>query len=67
VTPAASGGPGPTGDDRWEVIGRDLHIRYADGAGRTQMKGDAAGRALAVPGTARNLNTVHKLLELART
>jgi uncharacterized protein (DUF1697 family) len=55
----------PTGDDRWEVIGKEMHIRYANGAGRTEMKGDAIGRALGVPGTARNLNTVGKLVELA--
>lgn len=55
----------PVGDDRWEVLGRELHIRYADGAGRPQMKTDAVGRALGVPGTARNLNTVQKLVDLA--
>ncbi|ROR95809.1 uncharacterized protein (DUF1697 family) [Salana multivorans] len=54
-----------TGEDRWEVIGRELHVRYAGGAGRPQMKDASIGRALAVPGTARNLNTVRKLLELA--
>lgn len=54
-----------TGDDRWEVIGRELHIRYAAGAGRPQMKDASIGRALGVAGTARNLNTVRKLIELA--
>ncbi len=54
-----------TGDDRWEVIGREMHIRYAGGAGRPQMKDASIGRALGVPGTARNLNTVAKLIELA--
>lgn len=54
-----------TGDDRWEVIGRELHIRYAQGAGRPQMKDASIGRALGVVGTARNLNTVAKLIELA--
>lgn len=54
-----------TGDDRWEVMGRQMHIRYAGGAGRPQMKDAAIGRALGVPGTARNLNTVAKLIELA--
>jgi len=29
------------------------------------MKGDAIGRALGVPGTARNLNTVRRLIDLA--
>jgi uncharacterized protein (DUF1697 family) len=53
-----------TGDDVWEVIGREMHIRYIGGAGRPQMKDASIGRALAVPGTARNINTVRKLLEL---
>lgn len=57
----------PTGNDRWEVVGRELHIRYDHGAGRPEMQADAIGRALAVAGTARNLNTVRKLLELARS
>jgi len=55
----------PTFDDEWQVIGRELHIRYAEGAGRPQMKGESVGRALGVAGTARNLLTVRKLIELA--
>ncbi|HIW99309.1 MAG TPA: DUF1697 domain-containing protein [Candidatus Nesterenkonia stercoripullorum] len=55
----------PTGEDRWEVVGAEMHIRYAEGAGRAQMKDAAIGRALGVAGTARNLNTVRKLVELA--
>lgn len=54
-----------TGDDVWQVVGTELHIRYANGAGRPSMKTDSIGRALKVPGTARNLNTVTKLIELA--
>ena len=54
-----------TGDDRWEVIGRELHIRYATGAGRPQMKDAQIGKALGVPGTARNLRTVQALIDLA--
>lgn len=54
-----------TGDDCWEVIGREMHIRYATGAGRPQMKDASIGRALGVPGTARNLNSVRKLIDLA--
>ena len=54
-----------TGDDEWQVIGTEMHIRYANGAGRPTMKADSIGRALKVPGTARNLNTVKKLIELA--
>lgn len=55
----------PTGDDRWEVIGREQHIRYADGAGRPQMKAAPIAKALGVPGTARNLKTVRALIDLA--
>ena len=54
-----------TGDDRWSVIGREQHIRYAVSAGQPQMKGDRIMRALGVVGTARNLLTVQKLLELS--
>lgn len=54
----------PVGQDRWDVIGREMHIRYVGGAGRPQMSSDAIGRALAVPGTARNLNTVRRLVAM---
>ncbi|MGJ9422347.1 DUF1697 domain-containing protein [Aeromicrobium sp. CF3.5] len=54
-----------TGEDRWQVIGAELHIRYAQGAGRPQMRTDAIMRQLGVLGTARNLNTVQRLIDLA--
>lgn len=54
-----------TGSDEWKVIGSEMHIRYANGAGRPDMKVDSIARALKVPGTARNLNTVKKLIALA--
>ncbi len=54
-----------TGADQWSIIGNEMHIKYANGAGRPEMKADSIGRALKVPGTARNLNTVKKLIELA--
>lgn len=53
-----------THDDRWQVVGTELHVRYANGAGRPEMKADSIGRALGTPGTARNLNTVRKLISL---
>lgn len=52
-----------TGDDQWQVIGTEMHIRYADGAGRPQMKTDTIMRRLGTPGTARNLNTVRELVQ----
>ena len=54
-----------TGKDRWEIIGREMHIRYDHGAGRSDMNGPAIGKALGVPGTSRNLRTIDKLIELA--
>ncbi len=57
----------PTGEDRWAVIGRELHLRYADGAGRPQLNETQLGRALGrIPMTARNLRTVDRLIELAQ-
>ncbi len=53
-----------TGADRWKVIGREMHIRYDHGAGRSDMNSLAIGKALGVPGTSRNLRTVDKLIEL---
>ena len=42
-------------------VGRELFIHYPNGAGRSKLKLD---KACAVPGTARNWNTVLKLLEM---
>ena len=54
-----------TGADEWEIIGRDMHIRHEHGAGTPDMKTASIAKALGVPGTARNLNTVRKLIDLA--
>ncbi|WP_449283541.1 DUF1697 domain-containing protein [Leucobacter sp.] len=54
-----------TGEDRWELVGRELHLRYADGAGRPQLKEPQLMRALGATGTSRNLNTVRRLIDLA--
>jgi uncharacterized protein (DUF1697 family) len=53
------------GEDEWEVIGDDLHIRYANGAGRAQLDMNKVLRRLKVQATARNLNTIQKLIEMA--
>jgi uncharacterized protein (DUF1697 family) len=55
----------PTGDDVWEAIGPDLHIRYASGAGRAELDLNKVLKRLGVQGTARNLNTVQALFDLA--
>lgn len=61
----ATAGAVETGDDRWQVVGRELHLRYADGAGRAQLDDKKLLRALGTPSTARNLRTVAKLVELS--
>ena len=53
-----------TGDDLWRVVGRDLHIRHAVSAGQPQMNVAGIMRSLGEPGTARNLSTVRKLINL---
>lgn len=49
-----------------EVIakGRELFIHYPNGQGRSKLANAVLERELATPGTARNWNTVNKLLEL---
>ena len=54
-----------TGDDRWQVIGRELHLRYANGAGLAVLSQEALAKRLGVAATARNLRTIRKLLDLA--
>ena len=57
----------PAGDDQWEVIGDDLHIRYGKGAGRAELDMNKVLKRLGVQGTARNLNTVQALIKMAST
>ncbi len=54
-----------TGDDRWSIAGRDIHLQYANGTANASPGVEKALRRLKVPGTARNLNTVQKVLEMA--
>lgn len=55
-----------TGDDAWSVRGREMFVRYARGAGPAHPGMAKAAKLLGVPGTARNLTTVQKLIDLAR-
>ncbi|QKT08906.1 DUF1697 domain-containing protein [Gordonia sp. X0973] len=48
------------------VIGSDLHIRYDEGAANSKLTPTVIKRLLGYHGTGRNLNTVAKLIELAR-
>ncbi len=54
-----------TGDDRWAVIGRELHVRYARGAGTPDVSMDALLKRLGMAATARNLRTVTAVIALA--
>jgi uncharacterized protein (DUF1697 family) len=54
-----------TGADSWEVIGTELHARFADGLGNATLNLDTVLRRLKIAGTARNLRTVQALIELA--
>lgn len=51
--------------ERVELIGRDLWIDYGDGGvASTKLTKSVLDRALGTAGTARNLNTLRKLVEL---
>jgi uncharacterized protein (DUF1697 family) len=51
--------------DQFEVLGSELYGYYPNGAGRSKMTLDYFEKRLHVHGTARNLNTVAKLIDLA--
>lgn len=53
------------GDDRAAVIGDVAYLRYANGAGVSKLTAAVLVRRLGVQGTARNLDTIAKLVELA--
>jgi uncharacterized protein (DUF1697 family) len=53
-------------EEELRLAGRELYIHYPDGAGRSKLTAARLDRALGgVTGTARNWNTVLRLLELA--
>lgn len=51
--------------DRAAVIGNVAHLQYAQGLGTSKLTPAVLARRLGVQGTARNLNTIAKLVELA--
>ena len=53
------------GPEELRLDGRELYIYYAAGFGKSKLTPALLERTLKVPGTARNWNTVTKLLELA--
>jgi uncharacterized protein (DUF1697 family) len=51
--------------DRFTLRGKELYAYYPGGIGRSKMTLDYFEKRLGVRGTARNLNTVAKLIELS--
>jgi uncharacterized protein (DUF1697 family) len=54
------------GRERVELRGRDAYFVYPDGVGRSKLTPGLIEKHLGGPATARNWNTVQKLLALAR-
>jgi uncharacterized protein (DUF1697 family) len=48
-----------------KVDGRELYTHYASGVGTSKFAGPTIEKTLATPGTARNWNTINKLIALA--
>jgi uncharacterized protein (DUF1697 family) len=48
----------------WKLVGRELYIWFANGQGKTKLPPNLFDKRLKTPATARNWNTVVKLLEL---
>ena len=53
--------PGP---ERIAAVGREVFVDYAEGVGQSKVTPALLERRLKQPGTARNMNTVRKLLAL---
>ncbi len=55
----------PSRRDRYSLAGENIYFHFPDGAGETKFSGKTLDRALGVPGTGRNWNTVLKLHEMS--
>jgi len=53
------------GPEELHLIGRELYIYFPDGAGKSKLPWSRLDKFLQTPGTARNWNSVTKILELA--
>jgi uncharacterized protein (DUF1697 family) len=53
------------GPEELRLDGRELYIHYPDGIGKSKLTPALLERTLKVSGTARNWNTILKLLEMA--
>jgi uncharacterized protein (DUF1697 family) len=54
----------PDGPDELAVIGREVHLHYPDGMGRSKLSGAYIEKALGVPATARRRSVVEKIRDL---
>jgi uncharacterized protein (DUF1697 family) len=52
--------------ERLEIIGSEVFLYYPNGIGRSKLTGTLIEKRLGIAGTARNLNTLAKLLEMAQ-
>ena len=57
--------PDRSPSDEFQVSGREVYLHTPDGIGRSKLTIDYFERTLGVRATARNWNTVTKLIELA--
>lgn len=51
--------------DTWVLDGREVYVTYPDGSGRSKLTIEVFERAWDVTATARNLNSMRKIAELA--
>lgn len=54
----------PDGPDELAVVGREVHLHYPDGMGRSKLTGALIEKRLGVPATARRRSVVEKLRDL---
>ncbi|SRR5258708_31902307 len=54
-----------SGPEKKQILGRELYIYYSEDMGHSKLTNALIERKLGVRGTARNWNTVNKILELA--
>lgn len=52
--------------DTWTLDGREVYVTYPNGSGRSTLTIDVFERAWGVTATARNLNSMRKLVELSQ-
>lgn len=55
------------GPEELHLIGRELYIYFPNGSGRSKLPVAAIAKKLKTPGTARNWNSITKMLEMAET